>query len=135
MRLIGTRVANWDLLTIVYLKSPDKKRTLFVYTRIGFESLSKQIPKHLNKKTILLPNDPKIIAVHVLAHSGLVIRCCPMADSKLVLELLFLHIRGGCSLAVLLFFLILVRTCCFILSGSLCVVRPTYQASHRHRNS
>ena len=31
-----------------------------------------------------------------------------MADSKLILELLFLQIRGGCSLAVLLFFLLLV---------------------------
>ena len=26
-------------------------------------------------------------------------------------------------------------TCCFILSASLCVVRPTYRASHRHENS
>ena len=32
-------------------------------------------------------------------------RCCPMADSKLILELMFLHIRGGCSLTVLLLFL------------------------------
>ena len=52
-------------------------------------------------------------------------RCCPMADSQLILELMFLHIRGGCSLTVLLFFLMLVGTCCFILSASLCVVRPT----------
>ena len=35
-------------------------------------------------------------------------RCCPMADSQLTLELMFLHIRGGCSLTVLLFFLMLV---------------------------
>ena len=62
-------------------------------------------------------------------------RCCPMADSQLILELLFLHIRGGCSLTVLLFFLMLVGTCCFILSASLCVVHPTYRASHRHENS
>ena len=47
-----------------------------------------------------------------------------MADSLLILELMFLHIRGGCSLTVLLFFLMLVGTCCFILSASLCVVRP-----------
>ena len=36
-------------------------------------------------------------------------RCCPMADSQLILELMFLHIRGGCSLTVLLFFLMLVE--------------------------
>ena len=34
-----------------------------------------------------------------------------MADSQLILELLFLHRRGGCSLTVLLFFLMLVGTC------------------------
>ena len=50
-----------------------------------------------------------------------------MADSQLILELLFLQRRGGCSLTVLLFFLMLVGTCCFILSASLCVVRPTYR--------
>ena len=49
-----------------------------------------------------------------------------MADLQLILELMFLHIRGGCSLTVLLFFLMLVGTCCFILSASLCVVRPTF---------
>ena len=48
-----------------------------------------------------------------------------MADSQLILELMFLHIRGGCSLTVLPFSLMLVRTCCFILPASLCVVRPT----------
>ena len=53
-------------------------------------------------------------------------RCCPMADSQLLLELMFLHIPAGCSLTVLLFFLMLVGTCCFILSASLCVVHPTY---------
>ena len=47
-----------------------------------------------------------------------------MADSQLILDLLFLQRRGGCSLTVLLFFLMLVGTCCFILSASLCVVRP-----------
>ena len=31
-----------------------------------------------------------------------------MADSQLILELLFLERRGGCSLTVLLFFLMLV---------------------------
>ena len=31
-----------------------KKRILFVYTRLGFESLCKLIPKHLNRRTILL---------------------------------------------------------------------------------
>ena len=33
-----------------------------------------------------------------------------MADSQLILELLFLQRRGGCSLTVLLFFLMLVGT-------------------------
>ena len=55
-----------------------------------------------------------------------------MADSQLILELFFLHIRGGCSPTVLLFFLMLMGTCRLILCASLCVVRPTYQASHRH---
>ena len=41
-------------------------------------------------------------------------RCCPVADSQLILELMFLHIRGSCSLTVLLFFLMLVGTCCLI---------------------
>ena len=63
-------------------------------------------------------------SVYVLEHSGFAIKCCPMADSKLILDLLFLHIRGGCSLAALLFLLMLVGTCCFILSANLCVVRP-----------
>ena len=58
----------------------------------------------------------------------------PMADSQLILELLFLHIKGGCSLAVLLFSLMLVGTCCFALSASLCIVRPKYRASHRHES-
>ena len=40
-----------------------------------------------------------------------------MADSQVILDLLLLHIRGGCSLAVLLFFLMLVGTCYFILSA------------------
>ena len=37
-------------------------------------------------------------------------RYFPMADSQLILELMSLHIRGGCSLTVLLFFLMLVGT-------------------------
>ena len=39
-----------------------------------------------------------------------------MADSQLILELMFLHIRGGCSLTVLLFFLMLVGTSCGFLT-------------------
>ena len=58
-----------------------------------------------------------------------------MADSQLILDLLFLHIRDGCYLAVLLFVLMLLETCCFMLSASLCVVRPTYRALHRQENS
>ena len=56
-----------------------------------------------------------------------------MADSQLILELLFLQRRGGCSLTVLLFFLMLVGTCSFILSASLCIVRPTYREVYRTR--
>ena len=61
-----------------------------------------------------------------LAHlrRALYIECTLVADSQLILELLFLQRRGGCSLTVLLFFLMLVGTCCFVLSASLCVVRP-----------
>ena len=70
----------------------------------------------------------KLSSVYVLAHSGFVIRCCPMAESLFILEIEFLHIRGGCSLVIVFFVLMLVGTCCFILSASLCVVRPTYRA-------
>ena len=44
----------------------------------------------------------KLSSVYVLTHSGFAIRCCPVADSQLILELFFLHIRGGCSPTVLL---------------------------------
>ena len=47
-----------------------------------------------------LPYDPKFSSVYVLAHSGIVIRCCPMAESLFILEIEFLYIRGGCSLVV-----------------------------------
>ena len=57
-------------------------------------------------------------------------RCCPMAESLFILELEFLHIRGGCSLVIVFFVLMLEGTCCFILPAILCVVHPTYQASH-----
>ena len=62
-------------------------------------------------------------------------RCCPMAESRFIIELEFLHIRGGCSLVIVFFVLMLVGACCFILSASLCIVCPTYRASHRHENS
>ena len=68
-----------------------KRRALFIYTRLGFESLCKQIPKHLNERKICLPNDPKIIICICFGAfwiCGFVIRCCPMADSQLILELL-----------------------------------------------
>ena len=58
-----------------------------------------------------------------------------MAESLFILELEFVHKRGGCSLVIVFFVLMLMGTCCFILSASLCVVRPTYRASHRHENS
>ena len=66
------------------------------------------------KDDLACPMIRKFSSVYVFAHSGFAIRCCPMADSQLILELFFLHIRGGCSLTVLFFFLMLGRTCCFI---------------------
>ena len=87
------------------------------------------------KDDLACPMVRKFSSVYVLVHSGFAIRCCPMADSQLILNLLYLHIRGGCSLAVLLFFPMLVGTCCFILSANLYVVRPTYPASHQLENS
>ena len=52
-------------------------------------------------------------------------RCCPMAESLFILELGFLHIRGGCSVIIVCFVLTFMGTCCFILSVTL----PTYQVS------
>ena len=55
---------NWPLGTYSPLctwRVQVKKLTLFVYTRLGSESLCKLIPKHLNERTILLAYDPKII--------------------------------------------------------------------------
>ena len=68
----------------------------------------------------------KLSSVYVLAHSGLLRRYCPVVDSQLTLELLLLHIRGGCSLTVLLFSLMLMRACCFIpclLASAYCILR------------
>ena len=62
-------------------------------------------------------------------------RCCPMAESLFILELEFLRLRGGCSLIIMFFVLMLVGTCCFILSSSLCVVHPIYRASWNFRRS
>ena len=39
-----------------------------------------------------------------------------MDESLFILELEFLHIRGGYSLIIVFFVLMLVGTCCFILS-------------------
>ena len=77
----------------------------------------------------------KLSSVYFLVQSGFVMRCCPIAKSQVIIGLLFLHIRGGCSLTILLFFLMLMGICCFILSARLCLVRPTHQALHRHENS
>ena len=38
MRLIGNKCDQLGLINIVYLKIPNEKQTLFVYTRLGFES-------------------------------------------------------------------------------------------------
>ena len=59
--------------------------------------------------------------------SGIEIRYCALADSQLILEMLFIRLRSGCSLMAVLFFLMLMRTCCFILYASFCAVRPTYR--------
>ena len=40
----------------------------------------------------------KLSSVYGLAHSGFVIRCCPMAESLFILEIEFLHIRAGLAL-------------------------------------
>ena len=70
-----------------------QKRTPFVYTRLGFESFCRQISKTLKcKDDLVCPMIRKLSSVYALAHSGFVIRCCPMADSHLILALLFLHI-------------------------------------------
>ena len=53
------------------------------------------------KDDLACPIIRKLLSVYVLAHSRFVIRCCPMAESQVILPLLFLHIRGGCSLTIL----------------------------------
>ena len=42
-----------------------------------------------------------------------------MAESQVILELFFLHIRDGCSLTVLLFFLMLVDVAAFSCCGTI----------------
>ena len=64
----------------------------------------------------LNPMIRKLSPVYVLAYSGFLMRCCPMAESHSILGLEFLQIPGGCSLIVGLFFLILMGTCCDILA-------------------
>ena len=44
------------------------------------------------KDDLPCPMIRKILSVYVLAQSGFVIRLCPMTDSQVILELLFLHI-------------------------------------------
>ena len=39
-------------------------------------------------------------------------RCCPMGESLFILELEFLNIRGGCSLIIVFFVLMLVGIYC-----------------------
>ena len=95
--------------------------------------LCKTIPKQLDGKgDLACPMIRILSSVYVLANSGFVIRFCPKVEPQVTLELLFLQIRSGYSLTLFLFFLMLVGTCCSILSASLCVVRPTYRASHQH---
>ena len=42
----------------------------------------------------------KLSPEYALAYSRLLMRCCLMAESRFILELEFLHIRGGCSLFI-----------------------------------
>ena len=45
-----------------------------------------------------------------------------MAESLFILELEFLHIRGGCSLIMVFFVLMLVGTCCPLFHYNICAV-------------
>ena len=48
---------------------PIRKQTLFVYTRLGFESWCKQIPKHLNGKVILLAQWSENCSLYIFESS------------------------------------------------------------------
>ena len=56
------------------------------------------------KRRSCLLYDPKVVVLYM--HSGFAIRCCPIADSQLILELFFLHIQGDCSLNFLAYSLL-----------------------------
>ena len=58
-----------------------------------------------------------------------------MADSQVILDLLFLHIQGVFTYTSITFPPYAHRDMLFFLSASLCIVHPTYQASHWHENS
>ena len=52
MHLIGPKCDQLGPITIVYLKSPNEKKTLFVYTRLGSESRCKQKSLCVDKKSL-----------------------------------------------------------------------------------
>ena len=79
-------------------------------------------------------NNPKHVAIIVFAQSGFSNKCCPLAESQVLVVILVLQDRGGCSLLGWVLFLILDGTCCFILSSNFWVVRPTKRESHWHEN-
>ena len=99
----------------------------FVYTRLDFESLCELIPNNVREKKddLACPLIRNVLSEYVLALSGFLMRCCLMAESLVICELVFLHRRGGYSLVTMFCALMLVGTC-FILSASLCVVCSMY---------
>ena len=99
----------------------------FVYTGLDFESLCELIPTNVREKKddLACPLIRNLLFEYVLAHSGCLMRCCPMAESLFIFELAFLHRRGGYSLVTMFCALMLVGTC-FILSASLCIVCSMY---------
>ena len=68
----------------------------------------------------------KLSSEYVLAHSGFLMKCCPMAESLVILELEFLHIRGGCSLIVVFVFFLFFFCLFFVNFGSPFGRYPTF---------
>jgi len=82
MHLMGPKSDQLGPINIFYLKSPSAK-TNFLSTQDWVLGLDvNRFQKHLNEKAILSarPVIRKLSSVYVLGHSGVSIRCCPMAD-------------------------------------------------------
>ena len=69
-----------------------------------------------------LPHDPEIIVRLCISPFWVCNEILSYGHLKSISALLVLHRQGGCSLRVLLFFLMLIGTCRFILSARLCLV-------------